>query len=199
MLPIQHLLLLVCSSLVLYSVSANSRFCGVTPPVWRNENRTCPLDAVCADVFESMRDWYNGTRCQEKRTLHNCMCEGNTICPYNNEQHMIYASRKHKRYTCKPKCEFPYCNNVPPQRVRGRLVPPTAITGEQTSPEFGRRSFYKVMCRCPRHHRPRQQRGVFRSVKTFTHRYDWRLHHYSTLYICDSVGDERRLPDPCDF
>ncbi|XP_005104280.2 uncharacterized protein LOC101853874 [Aplysia californica] len=189
--------LLFATALVVCFVSAHS-YCGVTPPVWRNENMTCPARAVCADVFEHVRDWYNGTRCEERRTLHNCKCQGNTVCPYNNDAHKIYASKKHTRYTCEPTCTLPYCSNVPRQLVRNRMVPPTAVTAEQNSAQFGGRTYYRIDCRCPRHHNPRQQRGRFRSVKTYSHRYDFRLHQYSTLYICDAQGSEGRLPDPCE-
>ncbi|RUS81699.1 hypothetical protein EGW08_010561 [Elysia chlorotica] len=91
-----------------------TRVCG-NVFIWRNNNMTCPqhTKAVCADVFKTTRNWYNGTTCDEHRVLHNCMCSGNNMCPVTDDSHKIYASKTHTRFTCQPKCSLGWCDSSP--------------------------------------------------------------------------------------
>lgn len=186
--------LFVASILSLSSVRAQ-QFCGNTQPVWRNNNFTCPDRAICADVFVTTRNWYNGTRCEESRTLHNCLCPGGTVCPYNNPAHRFYASAQHLQYTCRATCTFPYCGSVRTGRPNAPVVSQTA---EQNAAEFDSRTYYRMDCRCPRHSSPHTQTaGVHRAVHAYSHLYDYRQHRYSTQYVCTTRGNETQQSDPC--
>ncbi|BFZ00779.1 hypothetical protein BsWGS_03818 [Bradybaena similaris] len=192
------LLSLLLGSFLVFCTSRTEAVCGITPPVWRNGNFTCPDRAVCADVFTTQRDWYNGTRCEEVRTLHNCLCPGGTICPYSNPDHMLYASAQHQQYICKPVCQVPYCGNIHLTSTDNRNPLVVAQTVEQNAPEFDHRSYYKIDCRCPRHHEPFvQPPGVHRAVHVHSHTYDYLHHKYSTRFVCTTRGNQNSLPDPC--
>jgi len=196
MLSDKLLVLLPLAAWAVLMVSGQS-FCGDNPITWRNDNLTCPARAVCADVFTGERNWGNGTRCESRITLSNCLCEGNTACPIGNPSHRLSASRTHERYTCEPVCNLPYCNNVPDQVTRsGGRVRPTSLQSVSNSVQFDRRIFYRMECRCPRHHAP--VRG--RTVKTFSHQYNYITGEYLTLYTCNSDNPlvDRQIPDPCD-
>jgi hypothetical protein len=189
--------LLVGSMLAIYAGRTHA-ICENTPPVWRNNNITCPDRAICADVFKTPRDWYNGTRCDEERILHHCLCNGVTPCPFNNPDHLTYASAQHLQYTCRPTCALPYCGNLTPRPSEGRSTPTVAQTLEQNSPDFGGRNYYRMNCRCPRHKVPYTRTpGVHRSVHAHSHIYDYRQHRYSTQFVCTTRENENLMPDPC--
>jgi len=183
---------LVIATLFAVTVAQSSEFCGFTT-VWRNSNATCPVRAVCADVMKQTRDWRNGTKCNETRTLHNCICPGGNVCPTTNDAHMYYASRTHKRYTCEPMCDVPYCGNA---RRTGRQ--PDAVVEEINSPEFEYRSFYRMKCRCPRHHTPANGPGVRRSTRfsRSSVNFQWSntVRHF---YVCNGYPRSRNFADPC--
>jgi len=183
---------------VLVTVVSGQSFCGETPVVWRNNNVTCPARAVCTDVFTGRRNWHNGTSCDSVRTLHNCLCPNDggepTVCPYNNDAHRIYASKKHQRFTCQPVCNLPYCNNIsrrPQNNPNDRVDQNVAIEALHDSDDMNGRSYYRLSCRCPRHNRPHKYR---RSVRTYRHTW-WRP--YKTMYTCDQTPAERRMEDWC--
>ncbi|GFN98217.1 hypothetical protein PoB_002472300 [Plakobranchus ocellatus] len=192
----QTFLLLVLMALAVTCASAQSRHrqvCGNVPYVWRNNNMSCPhVHAVCADVFNTRRDWFNGTACQEKRVLHNCMCPGNSLCPVNSDAHKVYSTRQHTQYLCQPVCTLPYCQNIrmTPRRGHRRVDPIFPMTSVQNAPEFGNRTYTKLDCRCPRHHYPVQAAGVHRAVTSYTHRWDAIKNTYSTFYICRGYRGE---------
>ncbi|KAK3715200.1 hypothetical protein RRG08_040049 [Elysia crispata] len=45
-----------------------------TDPIKLNNNQTCPVDAVCADVFDTRRLRSDGTTCTQRLVLHALCC-----------------------------------------------------------------------------------------------------------------------------
>ncbi|KAK6962975.1 hypothetical protein BgiMline_033097 [Biomphalaria glabrata] len=170
----------------------HAQVCGDVPIVWRNNNQTCPPRAICADVFNTIRDWYNGTTCPEKRTLHNCFC-GSGMCPVNDESHQMYASQFHRIYTCEPVCRLPWCANV--RSTGDRTV---AVVTEQSSPTFSRNTYQRVDCRCPRHHRPSIGNGILHhAVKSSGNVYNPLKQNYQTQHVCRNSIADNAMNDPC--
>jgi len=159
---------------------------------------TCPARAVCADVFTGRRNWFNGTTCDSTRTLHNCMCPNEygeaTVCPFNNDAHRLYASKRHQRFTCQPVCNRPYCNGVstrPSEGGRDRVDKKDAIEAVHDSADMNGRTYYRVNCRCSRHHQPHPYR---RSVRFYR---ELLFPQAKSQYICDETHAERQRQDWC--
>ncbi|KAK3763205.1 hypothetical protein RRG08_052540 [Elysia crispata] len=195
----------VLLSLVVAYTSA-TRACG-NIYVWRNSNMSCPHDttAVCADVFETRRNWYNGTTCDERRVLHNCMCPNNQICPVNDPNHRFYASAIHTRYLCQPKCSLNSCASF------SGVFPLTTV---YTAPEFGQRTYNKIDCLCPYHHSPAQaqigsrsrssRRGYssgrrLRTVEPYGYYWDDQRNSDLLMYICNrGLPRQGIMTNPCN-
>lgn len=104
----------------------------------------CPVRAVCADEWITVRDWFNGTRCREQRIVHNCVCPGEQQCPVGDENQILYDNKKHRMYMCEPKCRLGMCSTR--LRAAEELV--------QYSPDFSGFNYYRINCRCPGHNYP---------------------------------------------
>lgn len=170
---------------ILLSTRANPS-CGEAAIVWRNNNNTCPERAVCADVFLTTREREDGTQCEEKRIMHNCLCQGGSVCPFENPSHFLYASAQQRQYTCQNICRLPYCGNI-------RSMTPVAQTTVTEAMNFGRRTYVRMDCRCPRHHVPFD---THRAVQTSTARNSIRK---TVEYVCSKAENEIVIPDPCEI
>ncbi|RUS80563.1 hypothetical protein EGW08_011657 [Elysia chlorotica] len=150
---------------------------------------TCPqhTKAVCADVFKTTRNWYNGTTCDEHRVLHNCMCSGNQMCPVTDDSHKIYASKTHTRFTCQSKCSLGWCDSSP------NTFPLTTVHNAR---EFGNRTYNQIGCLCPRHHSPVQTPGYHRATQVYSQRWDASRGSWLTLYRCKDGS--KGTGNPCE-
>ncbi|XP_059158555.1 uncharacterized protein LOC131942670 isoform X2 [Physella acuta] len=144
------------------------------------------------------RDFQNGTTCTETRTTSNCLClnsegRGVHLCPIDDD-HRIYNLGGHRQYTCEPTCSFPWCGNRTPS-PNGPVI---ATTSEQNSHSFGGKTFTRIECRCPRHHRvnPQASHNQQRATQYAGHRFNTATRHYSTLYSCNFLPHED-ISDPC--
>ncbi|CAG5124998.1 unnamed protein product [Candidula unifasciata] len=160
--------------------------CEETPIVWRNNNMTCPERAVCADVFLTPRELEDGSQCEEKRILHNCLCPGGSVCPFEKPSHFLYASALQRQYTCQNICRLPYCGNI-------RSMTPVAQTVVNEAINFGRRTYTRMDCRCSRHHVPF---GTHRAVQTSPARNGIKKF---VEYVCSRSENENMIPDPCEI
>ncbi|KAK7090343.1 uncharacterized protein [Littorina saxatilis] len=143
-------------------------------------NLACPTEAVCADEWNTVRDWYNGTRCKEQRIIKHCSCPGNHDCPVGNETHAFYANKKHTQYLCEPRCRIDKCSTT--YRAAMEMV--------QNSPEFQGHNFYRINCRCRGHHFPMDSRRgrLMRSTSYMRVRFNFTQSVTYTQYRCASEG-----------
>ncbi|BFZ06085.1 hypothetical protein BsWGS_09123 [Bradybaena similaris] len=162
-----------------------SGVCGDQPIVWRNNNMTCPERAVCGDVFVTPRTLEDGSQCEEKRTLHNCLCPGGSVCPFENPSHSLYASAQQRQYTCRNVCRLPFCENV---RFTATVIAQTDVSNARN---FGGRNYVRMDCRCPLHHVPY---GTHRAVQA-TPRTGIKK---NAEYICKQVENAEVIGDPCE-
>ncbi|GFN98214.1 histone-lysine N-methyltransferase SETMAR [Plakobranchus ocellatus] len=181
--------------------------------IWRNNNMSCPhVHAVCADVFNTRRDWFNGTACQEKRVLHNCRGVGSTVaCESALRSAATLLSRvrapllapwpdggpESVRSSCCGLAIYKKLKLIPGNTsaspcARCRIAKTSGclleeITGEST-PYFLWLPFRTVQSSAIaltlRHHYPVQAAGVHRAVISHTHRWHAIKNTYSTFYIC---------------
>ncbi|XP_076454163.1 uncharacterized protein LOC143289151 [Babylonia areolata] len=129
--------------------------CPAFSSTYIRSSRQCPVRAVCADVWNTVRDWQNGTRCREHRVMLNCRCPRNGQCPIGNPAHALHGSVKHSQYMCEPACILEAC--------RTRTRPAKELVSNTRSRGY---RYYRINCRCAGHHYPRTTRNPRRGRAT---------------------------------
>jgi hypothetical protein len=178
---------------VLFVVTTQA-VCEDAKVLWRNNNITCPDRAVCADVFLTTQDGIEDEEpCVQQKIFHNCMCPGDSVCPFDQPANVLYASATQQQFTCRPVCQLPYCANI-------RIMGAVSQTTEQNAPNFGGKTYTRVNCRCAGHHTPYEQPGTLKSVVASAQRYNARTQKYYTEYSCSPRGTEdmMMMVDPCE-
>ncbi|KAL8617464.1 hypothetical protein ACOMHN_018945 [Nucella lapillus] len=145
----------------------------------------CPQRAVCADEWNTIRDWYNGTRCRDHRISYNCRCPNGHMCPIDNPDHRLYGNDKQSQYTCQPACALNRC-------LTDRFPAKEMVSTR-------RNRYYRINCRCLNHHvvlPSAGRRGANRATKYLRLFFDRQHGQVFTQYICLNLVPEDQ--DPCE-